>query len=301
VRVLVTGASGAIGSALCDALLARGDQVVGLSRDPERARRANPTIRWQRWEPTMERPPEAAFDQVDGVVNLVGESIDQRWTDEAKRRILESRVTATHNLVQAITALEPRPKVIVSQSAVGYYGSRGESIVDESTGPGSGFGAEVPVEWERAAREIEGAGIRLVITRSAPVLNPKSGMLKRMLVPFRLGVGGPVGGGGQYLPWIHLEDEVGIQLWALDNEGVDGVVNAASPNPVTNREFSKTLGRVLHRPMVMPVPNLALTLMLGRELAETVLGGARVVPRRTQDLGYRFRHPQLEEALRDLL
>ena len=300
-RVLVTGASGAIGSALCDALIARGDEAVGLSRDPERARRTNPTLRWHPWEPTMERPPEAALEELDGVVNLIGESIDQRWTDESKRRILESRVKATHNLVQAITALERKPKVLVSQSAVGYYGNRGDSLVDEATGPGSGFGAEVPVEWEKAAREIEGTGVRLVITRSAPVLNPDSGMLKRMLVPFKLGVGGSIGGGGQYLPWIHLDDEVGILLWALDDDDVEGVVNAASPNPVTNREFSKTLGRVLRRPALMPVPNVALNLMLGRELAETVVGGARVVPRRTEDLGYRFRHPQLEAALRDLL
>jgi uncharacterized protein len=301
VRVLVTGASGAIGSALCDSLIARGDEVVGLSRDPERVRRTNPTVHWHSWEPTMERPPEAAFEEVDGVVNLVGETIDQRWTDEAKQRILESRVTATHNLVQAITALGRKPDVLISQSAVGYYGNRGESLVDESSGPGSGFGAEVPIEWEKAAREIEGAGVRLVITRSAPVLDSASGMLKRMLLPFKLGVGGAIGGGDQYLPWIHLDDEVGILLWALENTEVEGVVNAASPNPVTNREFSKTLGRVLRRPAFMPVPKPALNVMLGRELAETVVGGARVVPRRTQDLGYRFRHPQLEEALRDLL
>jgi uncharacterized protein len=300
-RVLVTGASGAIGSSLCDALLARGDEIVAMSRDPERARNTNPTARWHRWEPTMERPPEDAFEDVDGVVNLIGESIDQRWTDEAKRRIMESRATATHNLVQAITALARKPKVLVSQSAVGYYGNRGESLVDESTEPGTGFGAEVPIEWEKAAREIEGAGVRLVITRTAPVLNPASGMLKRMLVPFKLGVGGPIGGGGQYLPWIHIEDEVGVLLWALDNEDVEGVVNAASPNPATNREFSKTLGRVLRRPAVMPVPSFALNLMLGSELAKTVMGGARVVPRRTQDLGYGFKHPQLEGALRDLL
>jgi uncharacterized protein (TIGR01777 family) len=301
VRVLVTGASGAIGSALCDSLIARGDEIVGLSRDPERARRTNPTVRWHPWEPTMERPPEAAFEEVEAVVNLVGETIDQRWTDEAKRRILESRVAATHNLVQAITALGRKPKVLVSQSAVGYYGDRGESLVDESTGPGSGFGAEVPIEWEKAAREIEGAGVRLVVTRTAPVLDPSTGMLKRMLLPFKLGVGGTIGSGDQYLAWIHIDDEVGILLWALDNTEVEGVVNAASPNPVTNRQFSKTLGRVLRRPAVMPVPKPALNVILGRELAETVIGGARVVPRRTEDLGYRFRHPQLEEALRDLL
>jgi uncharacterized protein (TIGR01777 family) len=301
VRVAITGASGAIGSALCDALLARGDEVVGLSRDPAKARSTNPTVSWHQWEPTRERPPEEAFHGVDGVVNLVGESINQRWSDEAKRRILESRVTATRNLVQAITALEPKPRVLVSQSAIGYYGDRGDALVDESAGPGTGFGAEVPVEWENAAREIEGTGVRLVITRTSPVLDRDSGMLKQMLTPFKLGVGGPIGGGDQYLSWIHIDDAVGVLLWALDDGAVEGVVNASSPNPVTNRELSKTLGRVLRRPAVMPVPNFALNLMLGRELAETVMGGARVVPRRTEDLGYRFTHPQLEEALRDLL
>ena len=300
-RIAITGASGAIGSALCDALLARGDEVVGLTRDLAKARSTNPTVGWHQWEPTRERPPEEAFAGVEGVVNLVGESINPRWTDEAKRRILESRVTATRNLVQAITALEQKPRVLVSQSAIGYYGDRGEALVDESAAPGEGFGAEVPVEWERAAREIEGTGVRLVITRTSPVLDPDSGMLKQMLTPFKLGVGGPVGGGDQYLSWIHIDDAVAVLLWALDSEEVEGVVNASSPNPVTNRELSKTLGRVLRRPAVMPVPNFALNLMLGRELAETVMGGARVVPRRTEDLGYRFQHPQLEEALRDLL
>jgi uncharacterized protein len=301
VRIAITGASGAIGSALSDALLARGDEVVGFTRDPAKARSTNPTVHWHQWEPAMERPPEEAFAGVDGVVNLVGESINQRWTEKAKRRILESRVTATHNLVQALTALEQKPQVLVSQSAIGYYGDRGEVLVDESAPPGAGFGAEVPVEWEKAAAEIEGTGVRLVITRSGLLLDPASGMLKQMLTPFRLGVGGPVGGGDQYMSWIHLDDEVGVLLWALDDERVEGVVNATSPNPVTNRELSKALGRVLRRPAVMPVPNLALNLMLGRELAETVMGGARVIPRRTQDLGYRFQHPQLGEALRDLL
>ena len=300
-RVLVTGASGAIGSALCDALLARGDEVVGLTRDPERARATNPTLRWHQWEPAMERPPEAAFEQVDGVVNLVGESINQRWSVESKRRILESRVTATHNLVQAITALDRKPGVLVSQSAIGYYGDRGEGLVDESAPAGSGFGAEVPIQWEAAAREVEGTGVRLVITRSGLLLDPASGMLKQMLRPFRLGVGGPIGSGDQYMSWIHLDDEVGILTWALDNEAVEGVINATSPNPVTNRELSKTLGKVLRRPAVMPVPDFALNLMLGSELAQTVMESARVIPRRTQDLGYRFEHPMLEEALRDLL
>jgi uncharacterized protein (TIGR01777 family) len=300
-RVLVTGASGLIGSTLCDTLLARGDEAVGLTRDPEKGRSSNPTVRWFAWEPTLERPPAEAFENVDGVVNLVGESIDQRWSEAAKQRILESRRAATHNLVQAIAALQRKPAVLVSQSAVGYYGDRGEAIVDESAPAGSGFAAEVPVEWERAAHEADDLPIRLVVVRSAPVLDPRAGILKEMKTPFSLGVGGPIAGGRQYLPWIHSDDEIGILLWALDEERVSGTINASSPNPVTNRDFSKALGRALHRPAVMPIPGFALSLMRGSEMAETLKGGQRVMPRRALDLGYEFEHPQLDAALEDLL
>ncbi len=299
--MLVSGASGAIGSTVCDALLARGDEVVGLTRDPERARKSNPTVHWFGWQPRMERPPAEAFDDLDGVINLVGEPIDQRWTEEAKTAIMESRRTGTRNLVQAITALEHKPKVLVSQSAIGFYGDRGESLVDESTAAGDDFGAEVVTEWERAADEIGGTGVRLVIVRTGLVLDPSSGLLKQLLTPFKLGVGGPVAGGGQYMSWIHIDDEIGILLWALGNEGVSGVINATAPNPVTNRELSKTLGRVLGRPAAVPVPGFALNLRYGREFAETVRGGQRVMPRRTLDLGYEFEQPELEPALRDLL
>jgi len=300
-RVLVTGASGAIGSAVCDALLARGDEVVGLTRDPDRARGSNPTVRWVGWEPTMERPPADAFDEVDAVINLVGEPIDQRWTEDAKRRIMDSRKVGTRNLVQAIGSLERRPKVLVSQSAIGFYGDRGESLVDEAGAAGTGFGAEVVVEWEKAADEVSGSGVRLVLLRTGLVLDPNHGLLKRLMTPFKLGVGGPVAGGRQYMSWIHLDDEVGIVLWALGNESVSGVFNATAPNPATNRELSKTLGHVLRRPAVTPVPGFVLNVMYGPEFGETVKGGQRVIPRRALDLGYEFRHPELEEALRDLV
>ena len=299
-RVLVTGATGTIGSALCDALLARGDEVVGLSRDPEKARATNPTVTWFAWQPTLERPPAEAFEGVDGVVHLVGEPIDQRWNEEAKRRIMESRRTGTHNLVQAIGALDERPRVLVSQSAIGYYGDRGDAIVDESAPPGSGFAAEVSVEWERAAHDADEL-LRVVVNRNGLVLDRRGGLLKQLLIPFKLGVGGTVGGGEQYMSWIHIDDEVGLLLWALGEERVSGTVNGTAPNPVTNRELSKTLGRVLRRPSVFRVPGLALDAMLGRELAETVKGGQRVLPRRALDLGFEFKFPELEPALRDLL
>jgi uncharacterized protein (TIGR01777 family) len=302
VKVLVTGATGLIGSALCDALLSRGDEVVGLTRNPAKARLADPGIVWHAWEPTLERPSASAFDGVDGVVNLVGERIDQRWTDEAKRKIVETRRTGTHNLVQAIAGLEQRPAVLVNQSAVGYYGNRRDDLVDEAEGPGGeSFDSEVVAAWERAAHEIDATGVRLIVVRSGQILDADGGMLAQLLPPFRLGVGGPLAGGNQYISWIHAEDEVGILLWALDNEGVSGVVNATAPNPATNKDFSKALGRALGRPAVVPVPGFVLDLKFGGEFGSVLRGGQRVIPKRTQELGYEFKHPDLDEALKDLL
>jgi uncharacterized protein (TIGR01777 family) len=300
-RVLVTGATGLIGSSLSDALLARGDEVVGLTRDPDRAKPKNPTVRWYAWQPVTERPPPEAFDHVDAVVNLIGEEINQRLTEEAKRRIRESRITASRNLIQGIKTLEEPPKVFVGQSAVGYYGDRGATIVDEDSERGEGFSAQIVVDWEAAEREAGELGMRLVILRTAPVVTKRGGLVKQLLRPFRLGLGGPIAGGEQYLPWIHIEDEIALILWALESESVSGVLNAAAPNPVTNREFSKALGRALHRPAVFPVPKLAVAAVRGSELADTVAGGARVIPRRALDLGFEFRHPEIEEALKSAL
>jgi uncharacterized protein (TIGR01777 family) len=302
-RVLVTGASGTIGTALCDALFARGDDVVGLSRDRKRARSANPRVTWHRWEPTLERPDPAAFEGVDGVVNLVGEQVDQRWTEESKQRIMESRRQATHNLVQGIEALPEaqRPQVLVSQSAIGYYGDRGEAIVDEDAPPGEGFDADVVKDWENAASEAEALGIRLVIFRTGHVLDDSDGLLAELLTPFKLGVGGPLAGGGQYMSWIHIDDEVGLLLWALDEEKVSGTLNATAPNPVTNRVLSKAIGRALNRPAVMPVPGFVLDLRFGQEFGAVLRGGQRVMPRRALDLGYSFRFTDVDAALDDLL
>lgn len=299
-KVLVTGASGAIGTSLCAALLERGDEVVALSRDPERSRGRLPGVAWHRWEPTLERPPAAAFEGVEGVVNLVGEKINQRWTEEAKRRITESRRTATQNLAQAIAGLERKPAVLVSQSAVGYYGDRGDAVLDESAAPGESFDARVCRDWEQAARAVEAAGLRLVILRTGQVLYAGGGLLGELETPFKLGVGGPLAGGDQYLSWIDLEDEIGILLWALDNPEVSGVVNATAPNPVTNRDFSKALGRALGRPALMPVPGFVLDLKVGKEFAAAIKGGQRVLPKRALELGYEFRHPNLDETLRSL-
>jgi len=302
VQVLVTGASGTIGQALCDALFARGDDVVGLTRDPGRARAANTRVKWHKWEPTLERPDPVAFEGVDGVVHLLGERIDQRWSDEAKAKIMDSRRKGTHNLVGAISGLERRPSVLVSQSGVGCYGDRGDTVVDEESGSsGESFDTQVTREWEKAAREVEPTGVRLAIVRTGQVLASRGGMLGEMLPPFKLGVGGPLAGGAQYLSWVHIDDEVGILLWALENENVSGVVNASSPNPATNKDFSKALGRAIGRPAVVPVPGFVLDLKFGSEFGQVLRGGQRVLPKRTQELGYEFMHPELDEALADLV
>lgn len=300
-RVLVTGASGFIGAKLCEALLARGDEVVGLTRDPERAHGGDPRIAWHAWQPSLERPSADALEGIEGVVHLVGERIDQRWSEAAKRRIMESRRTGTQNLVHAIAAMGSRPAAMVSQSAIGFYGDRGDAVLDESAAPGTGFDAEVVREWERAAQAVEACGVRLVLTRTGHVLDPRGGFLGRLMTPFRLGVGGPVAGGRQYLSWIHIDDEVGLLLWALDGERVGGAINATAPEPATSRDFASALGRALGRPAILPLPGLALDLMFGREFGRILRGGQRVVPRRAQELGYRFAHPELEGALDDLL
>jgi uncharacterized protein (TIGR01777 family) len=300
-RVLVTGASGLIGSSVCDALLARGDEVVGLTRDPAKARPKNPTVRWHAWQPTTERPPPEAIEGVDGVVNLVGEEINQRLTDQAKVRIRESRLTSTRNLLQGVQASPTEPSVFVGQSAIGYYGDRGAQLLDEESPPGDGYTAELPVDWEAAERGAEDAFDRVVIFRTGLVLSKDGGLLKQLLLPFKLGVGGPIAGGEQFMSWIHIDDVVGLFLWALDDHSVWGTINATAPNPVTNRELSKALGRALHRPAIFPVPKFAVTALRGGELADAVAGGARVLPRRALDLGYEFRHTDIDEAMRSAL
>ena len=299
-KVLITGATGKIGGEVAAALLARGDEVVGLTRDPERARKRSPRIAWHVWRPTEARPPAEAFDGVDAVVNLVGEPINQRWTEDSKRRILESRETATRNLVQAMLTADDVPGVLVSGSAVGYYGDRGEAIVDESTGPGDTFDAQVCVCWEAAAHDVEQGDVRLAIIRTGPVLAKDAGLLKELLLPFKLGVGGPVAGGRNYMAWISLADEVGIILWALDTPGASGAYNATAPNPVTNREFSKALGRALGRPAVLPVPKLAVKIRFGAEFGEiAATSGQRAIPKRVSEGGYEFRFTDIDAALKD--
>jgi uncharacterized protein (TIGR01777 family) len=300
----VTGATGVIGRHAIGAMLERGDQVVVLTRDPDSARdKLGGGVEAQAWaDPKHTLPPSDALDQADAILHLLGEPIAQRWTDDAKREIRDSRVLSTRSLVEAIAALpeDRRPRALISQSATGYYGPRGDEPVDESDPAGKDFLAGVTVEWEREAGKATSAGVRVATTRTGVVLSAQGGALEKMLPPFKLGVGGPVAGGKQYVPWVHLDDVVGAMLRCLDDDAASGPINLTAPNPVTNAELSKTLGRVLHRPAVLPVPGLALKALYG-EMATIVLTGQRAVPARLGELGYEYRHPRLEDALRDVL
>jgi uncharacterized protein (TIGR01777 family) len=302
-RVVITGATGTIGVALASALHARGDSVVALSRDAERGRQvlgANAEV--TAWPDPLGAPaPAAALRGSDAVVHLLGEPVAQRWTDASKRRIRESRVLSTRNLVSALNALadDERPGVLVSQSATGYYGPRGDEPLDESAPAGSDFLAEVVIAWEYEAHQAD-TKLRVALTRTGVVLSPSGGALAKMLPPFKLGVGGPVAGGRQYVPWIHLDDVVGALLCAVDNRAASGPINVTAPNPASNAQLSTALGRVLHRPAVLPVPGFALKLLYG-EMAEMVTTGQRARPVELEQLGYQFAHPELEEALRDVL
>jgi uncharacterized protein (TIGR01777 family) len=303
-RVTVTGASGLIGRALVDELLERGAQVTILSRDPTRVRE-QPGVQAMRWDPLSEPAPLEALAAADAVVHLAGENVAQRWTEQAKQAIVESRVTGTRNLLaglkDAARAEGGRaPGTLISGSAIGYYGAHGEEPLDEEAPPGNDFLAETCVAWEAEAQKATALGMRVVLVRTGVVLDREGGALKKMLAPFQLGIGGPVAGGRQYMSWIHRADLVGMIVQALADERWSGPVNGTAPAPVTNREFSRALGHALHRPSLLPVPGVALQLLYG-EMAEIVTTGARVVPAKALVLGYSFRHAELDEALRSAL
>jgi uncharacterized protein (TIGR01777 family) len=301
-RVAVTGATGTIGRAVVGALKSRGDDVTALSRDTRGGRGALPSgVAAAEWADPKSRPqPADALRGQDAVVHLLGEQIAQRWTDDAKREIRDSRILSTRNLVGALRELPAgeRPRVLVSQSGAGWYGHRGDERLDESRPAGDDFLARLSADWEAEARRAEELGVRVVVNRTGMVLSPSGGALEKMLPFFKLGIGGPVAGGKQYVPWVHLDDVVGAIIFELDTDAASGPVNVTAPEPVTNRELSKALGRVLRRPAVAPVPALAVRALYG-EMAEIVTTGQRAVPARLTELGYAFRQPRLEDALRD--
>src|SRR5512143_2870089 len=296
-KVLVTGASGFVGSALVPFLTNEGHIVVRLVRSAPA-----PGHGEVRWDPERGTIDLDAIEGMDAAVHLAGESIAASpWTAEGKRRIRESRVGGTRLLCESFSRLDRPPKTLVCASAVGYYGDRGHEVLREDSPPGTGFLAQVCREWEAASEAAERKGIRVVRLRIGMVLSAKGGALARMLGIFRAGLGGRVGSGAQYMSWIALDDIAGVFDHAIRTESLEGPVNAVSPRPVTNREFATTLGRVLGRPAVLPVPAFAVRLVLGEMADELLLASARVEPDRLLLSGYAFRHPELEAALRHLL
>jgi uncharacterized protein len=299
--VTVTGATGLIGTQLVRVLRDRGDDVTVLSRSPEKAQAAL-GVSAVAWDPMEGPAPAEALRGRDAVVHLAGEPVAQRWNADVKKRIHDSRETGTRNLVAGLGALGEGERVgtLVCSSAVGYYGKHGDERVPESAPPGDDFLAGVCVAWEREADAAAAHGARVVKIRTGVVLDKSGGALKTMLPPFRLGVGGPVAGGDQYMPWIHAEDLVGLYLRALDDASWSGAYNGAAPEPVTNKAFSKALGRALHRPAFAPVPAFAIKLLYG-DMAEIVTEGQRAVPERPLAGGFAYRHADLDAALQDAL
>jgi len=302
-RIAITGGSGFIGRRLVARLLERGDEVLVLSRRPEQARRvlgASPNLKLLEYDPYQPQAWASALEGYEAIVNLAGEPLaSSRWTEAKKREIRRSRVETTQALVQALASLQQKPRVLLSSSAVGYYGSRPEGEpLTEADPPGQGFLAEVCQAWEAAARPAEELGIRLAILRTGIVLGPDGGALAQMLAPFQFFLGGPIGSGKQWVSWIHRDDWVSLACFLLQQGS--GVFNATAPNPVQMEEFCRTLGQVLARPSWLPVPAPALELLLG-EAAQVVLTGQKVIPQAALQLGFTFQYPHLKEALRQLL
>jgi uncharacterized protein len=292
--IVVTGGTGFLGRALVATLRGRGRDVAVVTRDPENGR-VPAGARAVSWNDLP-----SAVNGADAVYNLAGETIAQRWTPAAKARIVGSRAWAAEQVGAALRAAKARPSVLVNASAVGFYGNRGDEELTEASGPGSGFLAETTMAWEDAARRASPGGVRLVLPRIGVVLGEEGGALSKMLLPFRLGVGGPLGNGRQWMPWIHRDDLVALLVAALEDPRLAGPVNATAPAPVTMKAFAATLGRVLHRPAFAPAPAFAIRAAMG-EMAALVLDGQKVLPAKASALGFRFRFAGLEPALREIL
>jgi uncharacterized protein (TIGR01777 family) len=296
-KILVTGATGLVGTALVPKLKAAGHEVYKLvRREPNRA--AGEIL----WNPAQGTIDAESLEGVEAVVHLAGESVSEgRWTDEKKRRIRESRSKGTRLLSETLAGLKQKPRTLVSASATGFYGSRGDEVLTEQSASGSDFLSEVCREWELATQPAAQSGIRVANLRFGVILTAEGGALKKMLTPFKLGLGGKVGSGEQYMSWITLDDAVGAILFALENETLRGPVNVVSPQPVTNLDFTKTLGSVLSRPTIFFVPKFAARLAFGEVADALLLSSARVEPARLKEAGFQFKHPQLEGALRHIL
>jgi uncharacterized protein len=298
-KIVITGASGFIGSLLTDHLWSQRHHLILLSRNPPRE--SNLTQQeWISWKPGAPGDWEQAIDGVDGIINLAGEPIAaKRWSDAQKEKIRFSRVESTKALVKAVGKAGKKPKFLISASAVGYYGPRGDETITEETVPGNDYLARVCVDWEEEARKAESYGIRVALVRTGIVLGKGQGALAKMVVPFKYFVGGPLGSGNQWMPWIHIEDQIALLLFLIENQNARGPFNATAPNPVSMTEFCKTLGKVLNRPSWASVPGGMLTLLVG-EMSEMLLNGQRAVPQAAVKLGHEFKYPNLLPALESL-
>lgn len=297
-KVVLTGGTGFIGRRLVQRFRQDEHQVYLLAR--HRPHDLPEDVLFSPWDSTRGEPPAESLAGAGAVIHLAGVPLAQRWTRERKRIIRSSRVDGTRFLVQALSTQSPRPSVLVCASGVGYYGSRGDEVLIETSRPGEGFVEDLCVAWEGAADLAESLGMRVVKLRTGLVLGSDGGALARMLPPFRMGVGGRLSSGRQWVSWIHLEDQVELILFALSESKLRGAVNAVSPNPVRNADFTRELAKTLHRPAIFPVPALALKILFG-EMSQVVLSGQRTVPRAALDAGFRFRFPELGTALRDVV
>ncbi len=300
-NVLVTGGTGFIGNRVCDALHEREYAVQVVSRDPVRAKtKLNSVTDLFGWNPETEQLPSEATSDVQAVIHLAGEAIAGRWNAEKKRRIRDSRVLSTRNLVASFASSDSKPEVLVCASAIGLYGDSGDESFTEETLPGTDFLAKVCQEWETEAQKAREYGIRVVSVRIGLVLGMGGGLLEQVLPPFKMGIGGKLGSGNQWMSWIHVDDVIGIMLYAMENGEIDGALNATAPTPVRNIEFTKTLGSVLRKPTIFPVPTFGLKIMMG-EFANFVVLSQNVLPEKTEASGYEFKHRTIESALNDLL
>lgn len=291
-KVLITGASGLVGAALQRSFTDKGYEMLLASRNEPK------TADHIQWTPEEGFAEPERLEGIDAVVHLAGESVSGlRWTDDKKKAIRDSRVLGTRSVVDAISKLKDKPKVLVAASAIGFYGERGDDEVSESSTAGHGFLADVAKEWEGEARRAEDAGIRTVLLRTGIVLSKEGGALAAMLTPFKMGVGGVVGSGKQWMSWISLDDHVAIINYVIENENIRGAVNAVSPAPVTNEEFTKAMGEVLYRPTFIPLPEFAVSMLMGEMGDALLLTSIRVLPRRLEDAGFKFEYPDLKSAL----
>lgn len=291
-RFLLTGGNGFIGRRLVQRLLERQHYVSILTRKVES--REDRNVGQYYWSVQGPAPAEP-FDDVDVVIHLTGEPISQKWTEDAKKRIRDSRVLGTRHLIEGIGSLSKRPAVLISASAVGYYGDRADEVLTEDSAPGNDFLAQVCRDWEKETDRATGLGLNVIKIRSGVVLGPGGGALKKMLLPFKLGLGGPQGNGQQWMSWIHLDDLVNLYIYAAESQ-VEGVLNGTAPNPVRNREFAHTLAEVLNRPSFLSTPEFLLNAMFG-EMSNVLLFSQRVIPENTEKQGFRFKYPELKQAL----